>query len=328
MANRTVEVKGRDTQLSYIDKKGSTIDLGHIRAEVYGEGEAQRFVYFPALGNPLVPDAKKEGEYALGVGSAHMNFVQPSEAQSLLLDRGYTIREQYASRGGLQISTQFIKEIDAIEDPFTHDKRFWSWRPKAEQDGKIYHAVQVGTDLRVGHMAATYTPGWYRTICTNGLFAAVLGARSVQVRHVDWDVDDLNDRLEKELMPTFDFGPVMTKGRFLKSARNLIRRYHKEIDDGKLSPEMAILEKQFHGVSRNSLYTWAIEGYLKQLDLLLDTLSDDDDVRGVHLVNAYTSAVNARRIRVSDRGTFSALESTNNVVNTTTALANLAAIFA
>lgn len=327
MSKRTVDVHGKDTQLSFINPKGETITLGKIRAEIYGDGEAQRFMFFPDSGNPLVPDAKKEGEYALGVGSANMAFVQPSDAQSLLLDRGYQIKQQYASKGGLQMVTQFIRPMDAVEDPFLHDQRFWSWRPEKEKDGKIYHAVQLDTDLRLGHMAAAYTTGWYRTVCTNGLFAMILGTNSVQVRHVDWDADKLDERLEEKLIPTFDFGPVITKGKFLRKSIALMKRYYKEIDERKLSPEMALLEKQFHGVSRNSIYSWAMEGYLHHLDLLTHVLGEDDDVRGIHLVNAYTSAVNARRIRQSDRGTFSALESTNAVVSTTTALANLAAIF-
>ena len=324
MSTRTIEVVRAEQVLSFINSQNVEEVLGEIVIDRYGQDEVKRFLFKPEPTNPFTVQYKKDSVYKLGVGSAHLRFVNPVDVQRKILDQGWVIQDQYARRGGLELETYFAHHDFEMPDFFEYDNEFWSWR-KQPEEGKIFAGLSLRTDLRLGHMAVRIRQGFYRLICANGIFSSLLNLPEINIRHVDWDVHKLE--LEDSLLGPDNLGPELTNTRFLSYARNLIGRYHREANNGGLSDQMQLLEQQFTGLSQNTLKPWAIEGYLTQLDIILDKFSADDPVRGIHLVNAYTNAVNSYRMRQSDRGIFSALDGTDAIVRATVSLANIASIF-
>ena len=327
MTIRTIDVVRTVKNLTCLDLKGREIHIGDIQVDEYGEAEAKRFLFEVSDDNPW---ATKGKQYALGVGSSNLSFVNPADAQRVVTEKGFQPVTQYHQRGGLRIVTEYFHPELWSENAFDYDRAQWNWRRLPDEDiMRTYTGVQIVTDLQVGRMAVKYLPGLYRSVCTNGLFSQLLEWGGLNVRHVDWDVKAMQDHTNAFMDPVENqTGPVITSGEHLQKAVNLLERYWDEITAGELSSQMQLLEKQFTGISSNVLKDWAVEGYLDAMNRYLkheDNLKKD--VHMIHLVNAYTSGVNAHRLRQGDRGVLAALDSIDAVVTTTASLANISSIF-
>lgn len=323
---RTISVTRTVTDISSIDLEGNEIHLGVVYSDEYGQSEAKKFLFEVSEDNPW----SRPKIFSIGVGSANLSFVNPKDAQEKVLQAGFLPATQYAYRGGLRIVTTYYHP-DYYEDHlFDYDLDEWVWRGMDEDSMKrTFSAIQVSTDLQTGHMAVSYTPGFYRLICTNGLTSSLLEWEPFKVRHVDWDTKDLGNRIASFIEPvTYREGLPVTSEKHLQKAVDLLSRYWDELSEGELSPQMQLLEQQFVGLSKNVLKGWAVEKYIQYLKKYIKKgVFKNKDVHMIHLINAYTNSVNSHRLRNGDRGILSALDSTDNVVNTTASLANISAIF-
>src|SRR5215204_3421200 len=122
---RTIEVTEIIDELTYLDITGTERELGTIISEVYGKDEAKKFTFKPALSNPFAQKGKAEEGYALGIGSAHLEFINPAEAQRAALARGLEIKDVLAYKGGLQMKTQFVDPEHRWADVIGYDLPFW-----------------------------------------------------------------------------------------------------------------------------------------------------------------------------------------------------------
>lgn len=324
---RSVDVISVVNDVTMLDMDGNEILLGAIEREDYGNDEARRFRFHVEEQNPFAPANKMKVPYVLGIGSSHMNFINPAEAQRALVEMGYTATQQFALKGGAVMKTLYFHPEKSQADVYHHDAQFWNWRNLTEEmDGKLFHAVLMETDLRIGHMALRLSPGWFRSRCTNGLFSSHL-VSPVSFRHLDFEKDHLGEAIRQTLHTrAFTRGKPIGQIQHVYKARNILHRYADEMAHGEVSSAMQLLAEQFQGISPNRLKPWALKGYTKQLDMHI-AKAEDKIVHVADLVNAYTNAVNDARLRSGDRGIFDALESTDAVVNTTIALSQIAQLF-
>lgn len=328
MSTRTVSVIRNVKEITCLDLKGEEVLLGHISMDSYGKDEVKRFDFKVSDHNPWAPLNKRDSGYSLGVGSAKLDFVNPADVQGLLINKGFETVAQYAARGGLQLYTVYQNPEVFQEDLFPHDNHLWDWRRLTGPDAiKSFQGMLVETDLRIGHMAVRLTPGLYRLICENGLFENVLDTGVVAVKHHEFDTAQVKEKIQELIKTPLQHGPAITTIKHLKQAHTLLKRYSTEIQKEKLSVQMQLLGTQFQGISKNVIRPWALEGYLTHLSALLEAYPDTFDISTLHLVNAYTSAVNIHRMKRSDKGILSALYALKPVVQTTITLANISAIF-
>lgn len=332
MATRSVDVVAVNREVTAYNKEGELMHLGEIMSETYGADEVQRFTFYPTKENPWATGSKHETGYALGTGSSNMSFVNPSDAQKQMLDRGLVMEDVIAWKGGLHMNTKWVDLDNKLPDPFEYDREFWEVYGRDES--WMHPSVSLTTNLSIGRMAARYVAGIYRLVCTNGLEAKILNLPEVDIRHTDWEVSALDDKLsglglgaEGIRLQALEHG--LTNYNHMHAAVNLYKRYITEgMRDIGLSNEMLMLEKNVFGISRNTLASWAMQGFVDQLDLLVEHFEPTDVVTSGHLINAYTNMLNVHRIRSGhDRGIWQAWERMDAVLNTTVSLANISALF-
>lgn len=325
---RTVAVTQLVDELTYLDVQGNEQPLGQIYQEIYGEGEAKRFTFKPDAKNPFKQKGKEDDGYVIGIGSANISFINPSEAQQAALDRGLQIQDVLAYKGGLQIKTHFIDPEKRIADVISFDYDFWS--KQRREPGDLFAMLCLDTNLRIGHMAARYTSGIYRQVCSNGLYATLLGLPELAIRHSEWEVGDIDSSLESigygtDVLMGYVRKPL-TQSNYLASARRILGRLQDEAAQPTgLSTEMVFLKERFPTITHAKGKHFS--NYLEQIDLLLDSIEDNAPITGLQIVNAYTNAVSVERFRGSDRGAFDALSNINSIIAETVSLANMAAIF-
>lgn len=337
---RQVTVNTNTRDITYYDTAGELKTLGRLGIDKYGD-EANRLIFVPHSENNWAPATKgADNPYVLGYGSGSLNFVNPSDVQELILDMGFEIDKQYAFKGGTQMQTLFRHPKIEFPDAFDYDLDFWKkiyeGRGRELKQG-MYAGATLETNVQPGRVAARISFGIYRLICTNGMVGEMLGIKSVDVKHGGFSEKLVKEAMHKrfgyidgEVAPT---GPSVTTAYNLKKAFSVLNDYQnarREAKENKtdIDPRFMIMEQDFRQFSPNVVKNWAFDGYIEQLQMLTDNVEDATPITGLHLVNAYTSGVNAHQMmRGTDRGSFDALAQTANITKATASLANLAALF-
>lgn len=325
---RQVVVESVDREITIFDKSGKEIHIGNILSEDY-QSEVKRFSFQASKNNPWANSAKKADKpYSIGSGSKHLSFINPADAQRILLDQGYIIKQQFATMGGLQAQTIFIHPDHPYEDSIMHDRALM---PGRDSMLNIWPAVILDTNLTIGRVAARYVEAMYRQWCTNGMGGPILNLNELALRHTDWESDDVAIRVEEEIgmVKSLPLGPVVGSGRSVKMAINLLNRYNDGVHSDKpMNAAVKFLEDKFTTLSPNVLRGWALDNYISHLNALAAKIGDTEDVHALQLLNAYTSGVNQYRLQNhSDRGTLQALNVADAVVNLTSTFSTFAELF-
>lgn len=334
MTHRTVNVRSNQQDVTSLNQAGDEYLLGKISIETYGQGEVRRIIFKPSETNPWATASKHEQGYVLGTGSSHLSFINPADVQRPFFELGYELTDQIAWKGGLQMRTFFKNPERETSDLFTHDHAFWAqtFRQTEETSQSVFEGIKVDTNLILGRMAASVARGLWRSICSNGLIASVLGLPSFNLRHTDWAEDRLENELASlkldEALPLDLFQKGLINYSDLQAVMHLSTRFIDELNqEGGLSHPMKALEGYLTSFSPNRLKTPILKGYLQQLQLLANTYPEQPVSAGA-LVNAYTNAVNEDRVhRSSDRGAWTALDRMDSVLQTTVSLAQISSIF-
>jgi hypothetical protein len=331
MASRKVTVTSNNRAVSIYNKKGEQIKLGTVVAEHYGDDEVRRFSFMPSGANPWSPERKIEKGYALGAGSKQMSFINPADAQEQLLEEGWKIVDQWAWKGGLQVTTIFNNPGAAVDDTIEHDLAFWEARGRKR--GGMFPAVRLDTNLVIGRVAARYTAGVYRVVCTNGLISSVLNMGSASFSHRTWEEADLHKTIEdfqwtQALLNKSNYkGSVLGSGHSLRAVHKLLTTYidASSAADAASAPWVRTMQKQL-GMSANVLKGWTLEGFSGQLSMLAD--SNPDTIYSIDILNAYTNAVNAHRLnRANDAGVWRAMDGMDGVLHSVQTLMELSTLF-
>lgn len=322
---RTINVRDFDTDLTYLNPKGEVQPLGSIVEEIYGEDEAKRFTYYPDKTNQWAVGNKVDQGYRLGVGSAKMSFINPADAQGSLLEKGYEITDQFAYKGGTQMTTIYKHPDRVYKDPLDYD--YDQWNTYGRKGNVVHAGASVTTNLVIGRSAARIQHGLYRTVCENGMVSSLFELPSEAYSHKEGEaarIKDIPETLTDPVNQALSRGVVEHK--HLCAATKLLRRFHSESTSKGISSELKLIGHVFTGITGNVLSIGQRQAYIEQLELICDTVSDD--ITAFHIVNAYTNAINIRRVQAgSDRGAWVAWAKTDDVVSTTISIAKVSAIF-
>lgn len=325
MSTRTITVKGQAQEVTYLDKAGEEKLLGKIMMEEYGENEARAFTFYPDQTNPHSRGNKNETGYSLGIGSGSMAFVNPADAQRILKNRGYEIKDQVAYKGGLMMRTTYVNTNNELPDLLNWDESIWATYNR--ERGKMFPMISLDTNLVMGHMALRFQQGLYRLICTNGLVGTVLAMPSLEVRHSEWDVDGVEEELEAMVddnaWRNYLNRPVGRTKDFVSTARLLNRYMEERASEKGMTDTMRSISGLLRGFSKVS-EPIATE-YVRQIEAAADNVGET--MEAIYLVNAYTNAVNLHRARTNELGAYNALQQLDSVLADTISTTALAAMF-
>lgn len=185
------------------DQNGASVQIGEVVTKVYDGEKVQRHFFVPDLLSPIrVEGARQNGRantYSLGPTSTAFKFVDHTQALAPLLDQGYTVKKQILTKGGMQMyALMEPPEPVVFRDPISWDQG--GDLPQEHiihQDlHEIRQSLAVTTSIRPGK-ALMYREGWFRTICTNGLVAEILGLWSLRMTHSSWKPVNLEGRISK-----------------------------------------------------------------------------------------------------------------------------------
>lgn len=326
--SRQVEVVSEERAITFYDKKMQLLKLGEIRVENY-QDEVKRWLFAPGSQNPWSGEHKQEKPYQLGTGSKNLVFVNPSEAQEVLLNMGWVIADQYATRGGLSMVTVFILADRPFQDSITYDHDLWSNRKGMD---KIWPCIQLETNLMLGRIAARYSGGIFRQICVNGATGKVLDLGEADFRHNEWNVDDVIEEIEAAKFGSISalpMGPVIASNKGLKAAIGFLDRYLEErASDSGLTARFKLMEDVLSPLSSNVVKPWVLTNYSKHLKTLSASHLQSGEIHMFDLLNAYTSGVNEHRMETrSSRAAFASMYMADSVVKLTSHLASISELF-
>lgn len=328
LPQRSVEVFRNSLPLSYINRHGEEIPLGHAYNDRFAGENVTKLMFAPGTENPFARNTEKT--YELGTGSRNLSLVNPADIMRVLLNQGWQIRDQFGSYGGAIIETHFTS-ARAYGDTITYDVGFWNQHGRI--DSELRPMIRLVTNLYPGHMAASLEAGIWRKICTNGAVANIMKMPKFQYRHATWSVRSVLEDLATSKLDSFvdgvPSGPVVTSIKNLRKAYMIIADYKLMRDNDNLSPEIQNLAQVISMFKPNVVkQNWLMTNYLNQLALFAfhPDVSEDMPVYALYLVNILTSAINVRRIS-DPRGAMAAYALVNPIVDATAMLCGLAALF-
>lgn len=331
----------RDEKVAtYYDRKGEKREMGVVSIDQFDNDRVKRQRFFPADGNPMAMAKKKDAGFNLGLAGGRFEFINPADAQEVLLERGWQIKDVYGVYGGANLVTTFVHPEHHWDDIIDYDKQFWfeihyGDEEKRNQAQMIQASIQLSTCLTHGYMGARYTPGLFRTRCTNGMVTDFFKFDTSHFQHGKWNpavagtfVDNLH--LSDEV-PT---GPRLATVSTLQRAKDVLERYKSVRKDKSATDDFEVINDQFTAFRPDIMSDGLFQAYLNQLDLIM-TAKWEEDVQGrapvntIELINAYTNAVNSRRQAGKDlnKGAWAALNLTDSVVKQTSRLAAFSTMF-
>lgn len=337
--------------VEYLDKNDQPQPLGRIEMEDYtghgGGKHIMRHNLIPASGSPFIAKGKKAEKYTLGTGPS-LAFVEPAQIQQAVVDLGYTAKDQFAGVGGARMTTIYVpKDPVAIPDPITWDHEFWAGmatktdlqEAKAQgghqriQEGLLFPAITVNTNLVMGYMATTVQEGFYRLWCTNGAFSTYLELPEINQAHKDWDPSKFGEALgvfKHEGYAALPMGPMVGQVDDLYKALTILDRFIAERDTKEgLPSKIAFLQEEFSAFNKANLSPVILRAYSEQLHWIAQVMDPGAPLHTMDLVNAYTNAINStREKRNEDTGVWFANNRLDNVIKTTQNFIRLANIFA
>ncbi len=328
---RQVTVSETIQSLSFYDNTQQEIHLGNIQKNIF-EGES--FIGYDLLpdyhSNPFVKQtAIRNGKsYALGVGKGTVKAINPIEIQNLFMAMGYTTKDVFASNGGAQMNITMVDYSHEYQDTIQWDANFWH-----SVDGKLFRAVKLIFNLKIGSMVLTVLSGLWRKVCTNGLISPVLESPVLKFPHNRYEITKVQKQLETNTLALGDgipTGKALASKNSLSKAYSLLAQYNDEIAEDKgLSEQFSNLREQFKIFRKEQMPVWLLGRFLNQVKLFIDN-SQSDHVYGIDLLNAYTSAVNSYRQEnpdKNDRGVYQSDVIHEHVINSVSSLAKMASIF-
>jgi hypothetical protein len=337
---RNVGVAENRRQASVIMKDGNEVVLGEIVLNDYTGDGIRQAVLEPADTNPFQAKIRGEKPYNLGVGREKtFDFMNPADAQRLMLERGWKIADLVGSAGGTIIKVTFTHPTIQWDDVFDFDYPVWDHANghDAYVSGKNYPiqaAVTWELNMLMGFMAVRIDQSLLRTICTNTAVGSLLQLPGHEFRHGYWTVENVKSALDADHFITFPdavpLGPVVGTRRQLNAAHNLLANFRDEIQK-RVEPtgRFAMTPPQLDAFRPAQLASWAFNNYLDQINLRIAAMDNDNaPVYAFDLVNAYTSAINLhRKEQGGDKGIFLALNLSETIIKNTTSIASLAGMF-
>jgi hypothetical protein len=330
---RTIQIDTTSSALRAYDRNGQLHNLGTIAVDKYGEEGIKRHNFYPETNSPWAQYFRKadlEKGYSLGLGTDAIGFINPAEAQQVLLDRGLSIVDQYVYGGGSTITTIFAQLDKPQDDPLEEDLTLWTpyISKRGLKVGQIFHSIVLQTSLSIGVQAARYNEGFFRLVCQNGMSHSLLQLPTVQYNHATWEISKVPAHLDAAGFSSdrqFVRGPVIGTVKSLSAGVNALSKFSDYLDDHK-TPDQRFESTMFRPFMPSTMNRKVLHSLLTTLDALL--VKREGDIYTVDIINAYTSAINLERSRLnSERGAFYNYSQNEAVVTGLVSLSQMASLF-
>jgi hypothetical protein len=327
-AVRQVDVSRQDSEISYINREGREQVLGTVGLENF-EGEGIRKVVFqPAISNPFSDEARKSGQYELGMAKSAVEVINPADIQRVIVDQGWQPQYVYAGSGGTDMQALYVDKDRRLVDSIDYDLDVWGSAQRGDV-GYLYPAVQVSTNLYIGRMSAEVQVGIYRVWCRNGAAGFDSSLPQYKFKHSDWDISKIRDVLSGQMalprVRSLPEGKEMCSPQGLAKAIDFLMRYQDAVQEGK-TEKYSAFEKTFQPLRSDAMSVGMTDLYTKHL-MYAAMGRLGQTVNAVHLINAFTSAANEYNPAEDNRGMLALVRPMMRVVEATASLAQMAEVF-
>lgn len=329
--SRTTVINRDNQEIHFYNKDGEKKLLGTVIVDTVEEEGLRRQYFEPAADNPFKQQTNEEKAYNLGFGSGELRVIDPATSLEPLLEKGWTITDQMAHRGGTELVTVLTKPEIQWDDPIKYDQARWL---ATDVHGKefvstVRACITVTHNLHIGHCPATYMGGLFRLLCSNLAEAEILGLPSFRYFHNTWDISKAEAKLEElgygmSNLPGLPTGPMIAPVSLLGKIRSALSLYRDELQGFKPKTD-TIVPKQFSVFNPVKMPDWSLNNFIGELNELEKAYGPDDMVNAFDILNCYTNAINwhNQTVRKIDRGTWSAIRNSSDVVTAITEIANL-----
>ncbi len=303
-----VVVSEKTQPVEYLDDDGKTQSLGNVVSRTYEGEDVQRFTFQSNRG---------EGgtEYLLGASRERdIAFINHKEPMKVLMDKGYVKRDMILAMGGTELFTIWDNpDGQKFNDPILWDKKMWAHREEIEGIGKLTESIIQRGSIRPGR-GISFTRGFFRMICSNGLISEVMGLGKVRFNPGNWSAKNLESALfgkdvieiaQKQIM-----GERVGSSVAVQQFGNLMKNLRKSSVDEKsdyvdsLPRFVRPMVSTFARVPK-----WYLGEVEKQTELF--GASGLQDIHELDVSNILTNAMNRNRFGVLQEGE----ERTNRSIN-------------
>lgn len=286
MKNQTkVLVNETNTPVEIYGMNNEVRTLGHLISREYEGEQVQRHSFIDNAGN----------ERNLGPTTTEFQMIKHTDAIEPLLREGYSVTDQSLLKGGSVVLTILKnKDDEGINDPISWDNDYWV--DSQSRNSRLFNAIMVKTSIKPG-TGFTYRRGYFRMICTNGLFSQILDLGHSNMNHRNFSIDRMMGQLNIS-RGTADTPEL--KGHFLGNQNGLkktIDFLHQDIETYAQTDEIPhYLNKPISTIAR--FPNWYLTGLNEQLERISES---QGSIYALDLVNAATNVINYHRHGESER---------------------------